>query len=85
MLPVIQMDPLTVVFIIFDYSLMVFPNGSTGKESACQGRRHRFDPWIRKIPWRREKLTHSTFLAWKNSMNRGAWWATVHGVTKSRI
>ena len=26
--------------------------------------------------------THSSILAW-NSMDRGAWWATVHGVTKS--
>ena len=28
--------------------------GATGKESACQYRRHkrcRFDPWVRKIPW----------------------------------
>ena len=23
----------------------------SGKESACQCRRHRFDPWSRKIPW----------------------------------
>ena len=28
---------------------------------------------------------HSSTLAWKNPMDRGAWWATVHGVTKSRI
>ena len=27
--------------------------------------------------------THSSTLAWKNPMDRGAWWATVHGVTKS--
>ena len=25
----------------------------SGKESACQCRRRRFDPWVRKIPWRR--------------------------------
>ena len=24
-----------------------------GKESACQCRRYRFDPWVGKIPWRR--------------------------------
>ena len=32
-----------------------FPGGASGKESACQCRRHkrhRFDPWIGKIPWR---------------------------------
>ena len=29
------------------------PGGASGKEPACQGRRHkrlRFDPWVRKIP-----------------------------------
>ena len=26
----------------------------TGKESAYQRRRHSFDPWVRKIPWRRK-------------------------------
>ena len=31
-----------------------------------------------------EMATHSSILAWKNPMDRGAWWATVHGVTKSR-
>ena len=27
--------------------------------------------------------THSSTLAWKNPMDRGAWWAAVHGVAKS--
>ena len=27
--------------------------------------------------------THSSILAWRIPMDRGAWWATVHGVTKS--
>ena len=27
--------------------------------------------------------THSSILAWKNTMDGRAWWATVHGVTKS--
>ena len=27
---------------------------------------------------------HSTILAWKSPMDRGAWWAAVYGVTKSR-
>ena len=33
-----------------------FPGGTSGKEPTHQGRRHkrcRFDPWVRKIPWRR--------------------------------
>ena len=28
--------------------------------------------------------THSSTLAWKNPMDGGAWWATVHGVAKSQ-
>ena len=24
-----------------------------------------FDPWVGKIPWRRERLTHSSILAWR--------------------
>ena len=26
--------------------------------------------------------THSSTLAWKNPMDREAWWATVHGAAK---
>ena len=28
--------------------------------------------------------THSSILAWRMPMDRGAWWATVHEVTKSQ-
>ena len=28
--------------------------------------------------------THSSILDWKKPMDRGGWWATVHGVTKSQ-
>ena len=24
-----------------------------------------FDPWVRKMPWRREQATHSSILAWR--------------------
>ena len=90
--------------------------------SSMQCRRPRFDPWVGKIPWRRDRLstpvfldfpggsdsqdlptvrethvrslggedpqeegleTHSSILAWRIPMDRGAWWATVHGVTES--
>ena len=33
-----------------------FADGASGKEPGCQCRRqkrHMFDPWVRKIPWRR--------------------------------
>ena len=28
-------------------------------------------------------VTHSSILAWRIPIDRGAWWATVHGVAKS--
>ena len=34
----------------------------TGKEFACQYRRHRFDPWVRKIPWSRKGQPTPVFL-----------------------
>ena len=32
----------------------------------------------------KEMTTHSSILAWENPMDRGAWRATVRGVTKSQ-
>ena len=32
----------------------------------------------------KQMATHSSILAWKNLMDRGVWWAAVHGVAKSR-
>ena len=34
----------------------------SGKESACQCRRCGFDPWVRKIPWRRKWQPTPVFL-----------------------
>ena len=62
-----------------------FPGGTRGKEPACQFRRqkgHGFNPWVRKIPWRRAWQPTPAFLL-ENPMERGAWQATVHRVAKS--
>ena len=43
------------------------PRWCKGKESACQGRRHKrhgFDPWVGKI-LEEEMATHSSILAWR--------------------
>ena len=37
----------------------------------------------RENPLEEGMATHSSILAWENPMDRGAWQATVHGVTKS--
>ena len=39
-----------------------FPDGSAGKESACNARDPQFDHWVWKIPWRRERLPTPGFL-----------------------
>ena len=46
-------------------------------------KRHVFDPWVSKMPWRREWQPISVFLL-DNSVDRGAWWTIVHGVAKSQ-
>ena len=63
---------------------MGFPGGSDGKESACNVG----DPGL--IPrWRRSpgEGNGNSFLysCLENTMDRGPWLATVHGVTKSQI
>ena len=50
----------------------------TGKESACNAG---FDSWVRKIPWRK-KWQSTTVSLPGNPTDRGAWWATVHGVAR---
>ena len=50
------------------------------KEPVCQckrGKRLRFDPWVRKIPWRREWQPTPVFFL-ENAMGRGAWRTPAH-------
>ena len=47
---------------------MGFPGVGSGKESACQCkslRRLWFNPWVRKIPWRRKWQSTPVFLPGK--------------------
>ena len=63
------------------------PRWCSGKKSACQCRRckrHGFNPWIGKIPWRRKWKPTPVFLPGKSLLDRGVLQATVHGVPKSR-
>ena len=61
------------------------PGGTSAKELACQCRRHGFNPWVGTVPWRRAWQPHSSILTChlENPMDRGAWWATVHRVSKN--
>ena len=58
-----------------------FPGGSDGKESACNAGNLGSIPGLGRSPGEGKGylLQYSDL---ENSMDRGAWWATVHGVTK---
>ena len=62
---------------------MGFPAGSDGKESACNAGDPGLIPGLGRFPGEGNgnPLQYS-FL--ENSMDRGAWRATVHGVSKSQ-
>ena len=46
------------------------------------------ETWVRSLGWEdpmeEGMAIHASILAWRISMDRGAWWATVHGVSKSQ-
>ena len=45
----------------------------SGKEHACQWRRCRFSPWVRKILWRRKWQSTPVFLPGKSHGQRSPW------------
>ena len=64
-------------------SILGFPGGSDGKESPAMR-----ETWVRSLGWEdpleEGVATRSSILAWRIRMDKRAWGATVHGVTKSR-
>jgi len=59
---------------------MGFPDGSDGKKFACNVGDLPLMTGSGRFPWRRIWQLQYSYLG--NSMNRGAWWATDHGVAK---
>ena len=70
----------------FKYSLYVFclpylfilgfPGGASDKEFTCQCRRCkrcRFDPWVRKISWRKAWQSPPVFLPWESHGLQSIW------------
>ena len=43
-----------------------------------------WDTWVGKIPLEEDMATHSSILAWRIPMDRGAWRATVQGSQRVR-
>ena len=60
----------------------------SNKGTHLQSRRHRrggLHPWVRKIPWRcpgRGNGNPVWYSWWEKYMDRGALWATMHGIPK---
>ena len=62
---------------------IIFPGGSDCKEFACNAE----DPGLIRELGRSPGERHGNPLQYsclENPMDRGAWWAAVHGVTKSQ-
>ena len=64
---------------------MGFPGGSDSKESACSAGDLGLIPGLERFPVRGGQDNPLQCSGLENSMDRGAWQATVHVVTKSQI
>ena len=62
---------------------MGFHGGSDGKESACSAGEPGFIPGSGRSPGEGNDIPLQ-YPCLENPMDREAWWATVHGVAKSR-
>ena len=65
---------------LLKFILGSFPGGSDSKESTCNAGD------LGSIPGLADALEKgmATYCCLENSMDRGAWWATVHRVAKSQ-
>ena len=70
-----------------DPSVFCLSVGASGEESACQCRRKK-EMWVLSLDWEDPpgvgNGTPHQYSHLENPMDRGAWWATVHGVVKSQ-
>ena len=61
----------------------MIPGDSSNKDPPAMQ-----ETWVRFLGWEDPLVdgveTHTSILAWRIPMDRGAWWATVHGVAKSQ-
>ena len=76
------MTPAIIMFLT-PQSDLGFPGGSNGKASACNAGDLGSIPGSGRFPGGGDDYPFQ-YSYLENSMDRGAWWATIHGVTKSR-
>ena len=60
-----------------------FPGGSVGKESACNAGDLGLIPGLERSPGERNG-NPLQYPCLENPMDRGSWWATLHGITRVR-
>ena len=77
-----EWDGKRILYIVMSTIIRGFPDGSDSKESASNAGHPGSMPGLVRSPGEGNgcPLQYSRL---ENSMARGAWWATVHGVTKS--
>ena len=71
-------------FVSWFSEYLSFPGGSDSKESACHAGDLGLIPGLGRSPGEGNS-TPLQYSRLENSMDRGAWWAIVHGVTKGLI
>ena len=76
---------LMVIVLQCDLLLKGFPGGSGGKEPVCQFRRQTLG-WVSRLERYpgEGKVYPLKYTCLENSMDRGAWQTTVHGVAKRK-
>ena len=63
--------------------IICFPDGSDSKEFTCNSGHLGSIPELGRSPWGGHgNSLHCSYL--ENPLDRGAWWATIHGITKSQ-
>ena len=69
-------------------SLGIYINGASLVAQLVKNLPATRENWVRSLGWEdpleQGMTTHSSILAWRHSMDRGAWQATVAGVAKSQ-
>ena len=75
----------THILIIYIYITCIscFPGGSEGKESTYNAGGSGLIPQLGRSP-REGNGNPLQYSCLENPMDRGAWWATIHGITKGQ-
>ena len=70
-------------YVVIRQRMTPFPRCLGGKEPPCQYRSNGSIPWSGRSPREGNGNPHQ-YSCLGNPMDRGAWWATGHGVAKSQ-